>query len=152
MNYKNFFSRKDALSKLNLSAIKYCVLGDMKRVISELKNNFSKDENCNFMLPLFENNHEKCFDNFLVKLGPNRAKQLISLFRKIKTRISDSLFETEVLLLYLCIEDEDMCLANLLYCGGEDNCFDCMGSDLDQQFKNIIRTLISTLEDFGIFV
>ncbi|WP_425337293.1 hypothetical protein [Borreliella tanukii] len=31
-----------------------------------------------------------------MRLGSNRAKQLINLFRKVKTRISDSMFETEV--------------------------------------------------------
>ncbi|WP_420025502.1 P52 family lipoprotein (plasmid) [Borreliella yangtzensis] len=152
MNYNNFFSRKDVLYKLKLSAVEYCVLGDMKRVISELKNNPSKDNNCNFTLPLFENYNEKYFDKFFVRLGSNRAKQLINLFRKIKTKISDSLFETEVFLLYLCIEDKDMYLANLLHCEGEDNCFDCIDPALDQQFENIRKMLISKLEDFGVFV
>ncbi len=152
MNYNNFFPRKTPLSKLKLSAVEYCVLGDMKRVISELRNNSIKDNNCNFTLPLFENYNEKYFDKFFVRLGSNRAKQLINLFRKIKTRISDSMFETEVFLLYLCIKD--MCLVNLMYCEGEgeDNCFDCMEPTLDQQFKNISKMLILKLEDFGVFI
>ncbi|SCW41532.1 hypothetical protein SAMN02983004_01017 [Borreliella japonica] len=154
MNYNNFFSRKDALSKLKLSAVEYFVLGDVKHAISELINNSTKDKNCNFTLSLFENYNEKCFDKFFVRLGSNRAKQLINLFRKIKTRISDSMFETEVFLLYLRIEDEDMCLVNLMYCDceGKDNCFGCMEPTLDQQFKNIRKMLILKLEDFGIFI
>ncbi|WP_420025678.1 P52 family lipoprotein [Borreliella valaisiana] len=99
MNYNNFFSRKEALSKLKLSAVEYFVLGDMKHAISELINNSTKDKNYNFIFSLFENYNEKCFDKFFVMLGSNRAKQLINLFRKIKTRISGSMFETEVFLL-----------------------------------------------------
>ncbi|WP_418906308.1 P52 family lipoprotein (plasmid) [Borreliella tanukii] len=96
MNYNNFFSRKDKLSNLKLSAVEYCVLGDMKHVIYKLKNNSTKDNNCNFTLPLFKNYNEKYFDKFFVSFGSNRAKQLINLFRKVKTRISDSMFEAEV--------------------------------------------------------
>ncbi|WP_210360421.1 P52 family lipoprotein [Borreliella garinii] len=154
MNYNNFFSRKDALSKLKLSAVEYCVLGDMKRAISKLRNNSAEDNNCNFTLPLFENYNEKYVDKFFLSLGSDRAKQLINLFCKIKTRISDSMFETEVFLLYLCIEN--ICLVNLLYChcdcDCEDNCLDCIEPTLEQQFKNIKKMLIMKLEDFGVFV
>ncbi len=64
------------------------------------------------------------------------------------------MFETEVFLLYLCIEN--ICLVNLLYChcdcDCEDNCLDCIEPTLEQQFKNIKKMLIMKLEDFGVFV
>ncbi len=103
MNYNNFFSRKDALSKLKLSAVEYCVLGDMKRAISKLRNNSTEDNNCNFTLPLFENYNEKYVDKFFLSLGSDRAKQLINLFCKIKTRISDSMFETVSFFCCTCV-------------------------------------------------
>ncbi|SCW42145.1 hypothetical protein SAMN02983004_01052 [Borreliella japonica] len=156
MSYNNFFSRKDTLSNLKLSAVEYCVLSDMKAVIDELKNKSSnKIENgidSNSLWPLFEDYDEKNFDDFFVSLGSEKAKQLINLFRKIKTRISVNVFETEVFLLYICIED--VFLVNLMYsdCEDEDNCFDYIEPTLDQQFKNIRKTLILKLEDFGVFV
>ncbi|WP_325064363.1 P52 family lipoprotein [Borreliella bavariensis] len=55
--------------------------------------------------------------------APNRSKKLINLFCKLKIRVSNSVFETEVFFLYMCIKDT--CSVNLLYFDdNEQNCFD----------------------------
>ncbi|WP_210381677.1 P52 family lipoprotein, partial [Borreliella valaisiana] len=54
---------------------------------------------------LFENYHGKNFNGFFISLGSKSAKELINLFRKIKTRLSSyNLFECEVLILYFILE------------------------------------------------
>ncbi|WP_187983412.1 P52 family lipoprotein [Borreliella bavariensis] len=98
------------LSNLKLSAAEHCVLSDMKRVIDELKNN------------LFENYNEKDFDELFMILGAKRAKELINLFRKIKTRLSYDLFECEFIILYFCIMDPKF--VNVFYLNVERYSFD----------------------------
>ncbi|MCD2322096.1 P52 family lipoprotein [Borreliella burgdorferi] len=38
-------------------------------------------------------------------LGPEKSKELINLFRKIKVKLSNNVFENEVFIFYLCIDD-----------------------------------------------
>lgn len=78
------------------------------------------------LLSMFEDYDENDFDEVFIRLGYNRAKELINLFLKLKTRVSNSVFETEVFSLYMCIKDA--CLINLLYFDDAKghNCFDCV--------------------------
>ncbi|WP_215539798.1 P52 family lipoprotein [Borreliella bavariensis] len=101
---------------IKLSAVEYCVGNDMRWVMDHLQNNnvlLYQTDDSNFSWSLFDDYDDNDFDEFFIKLGPNRAKELINLFCKLKMRISNSVFETEVFFLYMCIKDA--CLINLLY-------------------------------------
>ncbi|WP_245532222.1 P52 family lipoprotein [Borreliella finlandensis] len=37
-------------------------------------------------------------------LGPKKSKELINLFRKIKVKLGNNVFENEVFIFYLCID------------------------------------------------
>lgn len=171
MNYNSFFSRKETMSKLKLSAVEYCVVNDMRRVIDRLQNNnvlaYQPDDSnslayqsdgSNFLWPLFDDYDENDFDEFFTKLGPNRAKELINLFCKLKIRVSNSVFETEVFFLYMCIKDT--CSVNLLYfdddeqnCFDDDNeqnCFDLDTPTLSELYRKIKRSLEIKLKDFSV--
>ncbi|WP_424632697.1 P52 family lipoprotein [Borreliella lusitaniae] len=102
MDYNDFFAKKGTLSNLKLNAVEHCVLSDMKRVINELQIIDDVDSNSSWVL--FEDYNEKDFDEFFLNLGSKRTKELINLFLKIKTRISNDFFETQVFLFYLCIK------------------------------------------------
>ncbi|WP_150119872.1 P52 family lipoprotein [Borreliella afzelii] len=52
---------------------------------------------------MFEDYDENDFDEVFIRLGYNRAKELINLFLKLKTRVSNSVFETEVFSLYMLL-------------------------------------------------
>ncbi|WP_215538924.1 P52 family lipoprotein [Borreliella bavariensis] len=174
MSYADFFTKKDKNYKnLQLTAVEHCVINDMRRVIARLQNNnvlvYQPDdanfleyqpEDSNFLWPLFEDYNENDFDEFFAKLGPNRAKELINLFCKLKMRVSNSVFETEVFLLYMCITDT--CLVNLLYfdyeehnCFDDDNkqnCFNLVEPTLNDLYRKIKGSLETTLKDYGVFV
>ncbi|AZA27453.1 MULTISPECIES: P52 family lipoprotein [Borreliella] len=152
MSYNNIFTIKGTLSNLKLSAVEHCFLSDMKKAINELKNNnYFKIEDSvdsNSLLPLFENYNEKDFDEFFMSLGSKRAKELINLFRKIKTRIGYDLFESEVLIFYFCIRSPE--LFNIFYInverysfddGGEHGFDDGEGLSIDQKFQKIKKSL-----------
>ncbi|WP_215536737.1 P52 family lipoprotein [Borreliella bavariensis] len=171
MSRDDFFTIKGTLSNLKLSAVEYCVLGDMRRIIDHLQNNnflayqpddsnslADQSDGSNFLWPLFEDYDENDFDEFFTKLGPNRAKELINLFCKLKIRVSNSVFETEVFFLYLCIKDT--CLVNLLYFDddehnffdddNEQNCFDLDTPTLSEFYRKIKRSLEIKLKDFSV--
>ncbi|SCW43642.1 hypothetical protein SAMN02983004_01108 [Borreliella japonica] len=161
MNYNSFFSRKETMLKLKLSAVEYCVVNDMRRVIDRLQNNNVLEyqpDGSNFLWPLFDDYDENDFDEFFTKLGPNRAKELINLFCKLKIRVSNSVFETEVFFLYMCIKDT--CSVNLLYfdddehnCFDEDNeqnCFDLDTPTFSELYRKIKRSLEIKLKDFSV--
>ncbi|WP_233781029.1 P52 family lipoprotein [Borreliella bavariensis] len=159
---------------MKLSAVEYCVLSDMRQVIDRFANNNflvyqSDDSNSlsyqsdgsdslayqsdgsDFLWPLFEDYSENDFDKFFTRLGSKRSKELINLFFKLKMRVSNSVFETEVFFLYMCIKDAY--LINLFYFDDDEhNCFDCVMRTFDQQFKSIVKSLKLKLEDFGVFV
>uniref|UniRef100_UPI003B21C039 P52 family lipoprotein n=1 Tax=Borreliella tanukii TaxID=56146 RepID=UPI003B21C039 len=169
----DFFLKKDISSKLNFNAVERCVFNDISGVIEKLKNKSSdivddfeelKNDDfrvecgvdSNFLFRVFETYDGKDFDEFFTRLGSNRSKELINLFLKLKTRVSNSVFETEVFSFYMCIKDTS--LINLLYFNNDDvdkdgyNCFDCVVPTLDQQFKIIKKFLKLKLGDFGVFV
>lgn len=164
MSCDDFFTIKGTLSNLKLSAVEYCVLSDMRQVIDRFANNNflvyqSDDSNSlayqsdgsDFLWPLFEDYSENDFDKFFTRLGSKRSKELINLFLKLKMRVSNSVFETEVFFLYMCIKDAY--LINLFYFDDDEhNCFDCVMRTFDQQFKSIVKSLKLKLEDFGVFV
>lgn len=75
MNYNSFFSGKETMSKLKLSAVEYCVVNDIRRVIDRLQNNnvlaYQPDDSnslayqsdgSNFLWPLFDDYDENDFD------------------------------------------------------------------------------------------
>ncbi|MCD2332840.1 P52 family lipoprotein [Borreliella americana] len=103
-------NRTLCFSDLKLSWFEHCILNDMKMVMEEFNNS-----TC---FPL-ENYDEKDFDEFFLKLGSKRSKELINLFRKIKNRISEKSFEIEVFILYLCIDDP--CTTDIFYIDEGDN-------------------------------
>lgn len=151
---KIFSTKKTKLSSLRLNAIEHCVLDNIKKVIDKLSKG---DLDLNHLPPLFENYNEEVFDNFFLELGFKRSKELLKLFLKIKTKINNCSFETEVFLFYLCIENP--CLVNLLFfdkdahiCSDDEdhNCFDDPVPTIDQQFEKIKKSLILFLENSGI--
>ncbi|APJ09135.1 P52 family lipoprotein [Borreliella afzelii] len=164
MSCDDFFTIKGTLSNLKLSAVEYCVLSDMRQVIDRFANNnflvYQSDgsnslayqsDGSDFLWPLFEDYSENDFDKFFTRLGSKRSKELINLFLKLKMRVSNSVFETEVFFLYMCIKDAY--LINLFYFDDDEhNCFDCVMHTFDQQFKSIVKSLKLKLEDFGVFV
>lgn len=164
MSCDDFFTIKGTLSNLKLSAVEYCVLSDMRQVIDRFANNnflvYQSDgsnslayqsDGSDFLWPLFEDYSENDFDKFFTRLGSKRSKELINLFLKLKMRVSNSVFETEVFFLYMCIKDAY--LINLFYFDDDEhNCFDCVMRTFDQQFKSIVKSLKLKLEDFGVFV
>ncbi|WP_373588941.1 P52 family lipoprotein [Borreliella afzelii] len=110
-----------------------------------------QSDGSDFLWPLFEDYSENDFDKFFTRLGSKRSKELINLFLKLKMRVSNSVFETEVFFLYMCIKDAY--LINLFYFDDDEhNCFDCVMRTFDQQFKSIVKSLKLKLEDFGVFV
>ncbi len=184
---------KGTLSNLKLSAVEYCVLSDMRRVIDRFANNnflvhqsddsnslvhqsddsnflvhqsddsnslVHQSDDSNFLWPLFEDYDENDFDKFFTRLGSNRAKELLNLFVKLKMRVSNSVFETEIFFLYMCIKDAS--LVNLLYldydernCFDDDNehnCFDFATPTLNSVYKKIKWALEFKLKDFGVFI
>ncbi|WP_418456560.1 P52 family lipoprotein [Borreliella lusitaniae] len=112
-----FCYKKGTFSNLKLNAVEYCVLSDIKRVINELQIIDDVDSNSSWVL--FEDYNEKDFDEFFLNLGSKRTKELINLFLKIKTRISNDFFETQVFLFYLCIKN--LSLIKLLFFNEEEH-------------------------------
>ncbi|ACN53365.1 P52 family lipoprotein (plasmid) [Borreliella spielmanii] len=65
---------------------------------------YQPDDPNNSFRSLFEDYDENDFEEFFYKIGSNRSKELINLFLKLKIRVSNSVFETEVFFLYILIK------------------------------------------------
>lgn len=63
----------------------------------------SQTEDLNSLLSMFEDYDEKDFDEFFIRLGSSRSKKLIDLFFKLKTHVSNCVFDTVVFFLYIYI-------------------------------------------------
>ncbi|WP_236845749.1 P52 family lipoprotein (plasmid) [Borreliella californiensis] len=65
-------------------------------------------------------------------MGPKKSKELINLFRKIKVKLGNNVFENEVFIFYLCINDVNF--FKLLYVLDRDN-FDDFSISIYEKFR-----------------
>lgn len=106
---------------LELNAIETCVLKDIKRVLYKFYQSISDIEN-NDLAPislLSSHTIENNFNRFFWGLGSKKSKELINLFGKIKVNLGNNVFENEVLIFNLCIDDVNF--FKLLYLLDRDN-------------------------------
>ncbi|WP_233188756.1 hypothetical protein [Borreliella burgdorferi] len=79
-------------------------------------------------------------------MGPKKSKELINLFRKIKVKLGDNVFENKVFIFYLCLDDVDF--FKLLYVLDKSN-FDDYLILIYEKFLAIRKDLKLILNNYG---
>ncbi|ACN55796.1 MULTISPECIES: P52 family lipoprotein [Borreliella] len=132
---------------LKLNAVEICVLKDIKKVIYKFYESILDIENdaetINILSP---HKSQNILNEFFFNLGPKKSKELINLFRKIKVKLGDNVFENKVFIFYLCLDDVDF--FKLLYVLDKSN-FDDYLILIYEKFLAIRKDLKLILNNYG---
>nr|WP_242423327.1 hypothetical protein [Borreliella bissettiae] len=89
-------------------------------------------------------------------MGPKKSKELINLFRKIKVKFGANVFENEVFIFYLCIDDVNF--FKLLYVLDRNNFDDCDRDNFDdfsisiyEKFRLVKKNLKLRLGNYHVY-
>ncbi|AEL19406.1 conserved hypothetical protein (plasmid) [Borreliella bissettiae DN127] len=121
---------KNIFVYLELNAVEICVLKDIKSVICKFYEPIVDLENDVETISLLSPHQSRdILNEFFFSLGPKKSKELINLFRKIKVKFGANVFENEVFIFYLCIDDVNF--FKLLYVLDRNNFDDCDRDNFD---------------------